>query len=133
MSWSYDITLPKAKDRIRFLTGDTDEAEALFSDEEIEAVLSQTNDETAAALQLARALAARFSRRADASIAGVRENLSQLAGHYWTLADRLERQRAESNAASGLGVHGVADEPVRLFETAAFDNPRASTDDEGRA
>ncbi len=42
MSWSYDITLGSAKDRIRFLIGDTDEAEALFSDEEIDAVLAQS-------------------------------------------------------------------------------------------
>lgn len=41
MTWSYDTTLPDAENRVRFVMDDTDENDALFSDEEIAAILTR--------------------------------------------------------------------------------------------
>lgn len=134
MSWSYDITLPTAKDRVRLLIGDTDIADPLISDEEIIALLQLCqSQERRCAGEIAQAIAARLSRQADIAIGGMRENLSRLAVNYMSLANRLLTQHEQEQGFHDIAVHGVSIDEISLsrdntdrlpsqFETAEFDN-----------
>ncbi len=62
MTWSYDPTLPTDKDKVRLKIADTVEADPLFQDEEITAVLAVEGTVLKAAIALARGLVSRYSR-----------------------------------------------------------------------
>lgn len=59
---SYDERLTTDRDRVRFALGDTDEADWLFADATIDAVLASEGSVDAAVLYLARGLIARFAQ-----------------------------------------------------------------------
>lgn len=88
MAATYDDTLPTDRDRARSLIGDTDTANALFSDEHIDAVLAYRGSLMAGVVYLAQELVAQYTRnpvRKSASGVSVdyTENLKvwrQLAG-----------------------------------------------------
>lgn len=64
MAWTYDASLPSAKDRVRLALGDTNTANQLRSDETINALITAYG-EAAAAAQLADGLAAQFAQKPD--------------------------------------------------------------------
>lgn len=84
MAWSYSgnpSTTPK--DTVRYLTGDTDNARQLASDEEIGwALEDQNGDVYKAGASVLEALASRYALKADKTVAGLSIN-------YGTLAERL--------------------------------------------
>jgi hypothetical protein len=64
MAWTYDNTLPSAKDQVRYLIQDTDTAEQLAQDEEISFALSQNGQNVyGAAADCCNALSLGFARR----------------------------------------------------------------------
>jgi hypothetical protein len=131
MSWSYNNTLATLRDRVRFTIGDVNSNEPLFSDEEIDACLShEQNDDLAAAYILVQSLAMRFAWRSDVAIGDVQESLSQIARQYQQHADRLERQLHMRDIGMNISVHGLDTVVTPVFQTAMFDNPVASVDDE---
>lgn len=92
MTWSYASTAPSAtdKDWIRWRTGLTDSTDQLQTDEEISAALATYGSKFKAASATARAVAAKFSRRADTTMGQLRVMHSQKAEHYNALADAIE-------------------------------------------
>jgi hypothetical protein len=131
MSWTYDPFLLTTRDRIRLIIGDTDEADQLLSDEEIDASLTIYTDELVTAYMLVQALAARFARRADIAVTGLRENLSQLAMNYRCLAKDLEIRISQHDISQQISVLGIVEgQTTSAFVSAQFDNPVYSVSDE---
>jgi len=84
---------------VRFLINDTDSTDALFSDEELNYVISEwSGDAYNAARECAEILIARFSRLADSSSKSVgdisvSESYSSKITHYKELAESLIRRQ----------------------------------------
>ena len=84
---------------VRFLLNDTDSTDALFSDEELNYVISEwSGDAYNAARECAEILIARFSRLADNSSKSVgdisvSESYSSKVTHYKELAESLIRRQ----------------------------------------
>lgn len=84
---------------VRFLINDTDSTDALFSDEELNYVISEWNsDAYNAARECAEILIARFSRLADSTSKSVgdisvSESYSSKITHYKELAESLLRRQ----------------------------------------
>lgn len=98
MSFSYDTTLSTARDRIRFHTTDTVQTSAVFSNEEIDGLLSVYTDELMAAAYALRNRAVYFAARAISFSVGAGNNDSirvdrrVLPKFYMDLADTLENR-----------------------------------------
>lgn len=101
MAFTYDDSLATDRDKLRFLIGDTDSANAQFSDGEIAYMNTKAGSPDFAAIGAARVLAAKYSRLADTSIETVSVSHSQKAKAYLTLADALQSQYDQSAASSG--------------------------------
>ena len=88
-----------SRNYVRFLLNDTDSTDALFSDEEINYVITEwSGDEYEAARELAEILIARFARLADSSSKSVgdisvSESYSSKITHYKELADSLYKRK----------------------------------------
>lgn len=113
MTWSFDDSLPTAKDRVRVLIGDTDAADQLLSDEAIAmylpgGTLAKASDRLAAA-ECATAIAAKFIRKAN--------SLSEGGGSVnWG-----DRAKAYRELAAGLFASDAADQSAgALFDIAEF-------------
>lgn len=63
MAWTYDTTFAASKDKVRFLCGDTNSADKLIQDEEINLVLVTTPNIYSAAAIVCRAICAKLRRR----------------------------------------------------------------------
>lgn len=100
MTWTYTGPADSAKDEVRFLLGDTVEADPLLSDEEIAYLLSGSGDDVyGAAIAGARQVATQFARLATSkSVGDMSLSYSDRARAFEDVASRLERQRS----ASGL-------------------------------
>lgn len=98
MAWTYSgdpATSPK--DATRFLVGDIDTADQVFSDEEIAYTLSRSGSPEAAAASLARAAHARYTRLVDKSVGDLSISYSQRAAAFLTLAQSLEANMSRTN------------------------------------
>jgi len=110
MSWTYGgDPAGSLRDRVRFLVGDTEAAQPLASDGEVDWSLARHGSPAAAAAALARALAARFARQVDLSIGDLSRAAAQQHAHFLALAERLAREAA----SEGVGLHAGALDPVR--------------------
>lgn len=98
--WSYDgDPTGDRTDEVRFMVGDTDPAEELVQNEEIDFVLTQYppvegRPPWLAAAHVADAIAAKFARRADRSIGTLSIQAKQQRDHYVELAASLRVQHA---------------------------------------
>lgn len=121
MTWTYDDPADEPKDAVRFLLGDTDQVRPLLSDEEIEFLITEADDNVyeAAALS-ADHLVAKFAREVSMSADGLSwqgnqlfQQFKELSGALWRLArkksgaralpyvggiSRAERERADADA-----------------------------------
>lgn len=99
MTWTYDgDPSDNTKDEVRFLVGDTNTADRLVEDEEINYALANESVYNAAAT-VSEAIAAKFAREADFSVDGLSKSLSQRSEHYRELAKKL-RSRASVKAVT---------------------------------
>jgi len=62
-AFTYDSSLPTARDRMRSTVGDTDATQPLRYDETYDELLSYYGDESVATAKLARSLASQFARQ----------------------------------------------------------------------
>jgi hypothetical protein len=92
VGWTYTGD-PRNSDRdaVRFKVGDTIPKDQLATDEEILYALDEQGSVLLAAVVVAEAIAARFSRLADARVGDVSESASKKAEAYRKLADNLRR------------------------------------------
>jgi hypothetical protein len=92
MAWTYTGD-PASSDRdaVRFLIGDTDQAEKLVSDEEVDWALQVTNNAIyQAAHDLCVTLAAKYARLATSkSVGDLSLSYSDRSAAFYSLADRI--------------------------------------------
>jgi len=107
VAWNYTGDPANSdRDAVRFLVGDTCEADPLLQDAEVDFVISeQTTNELAAAYCL-RALAARFSRQVTKKIGDVSVNCSDLAKAFAERADELDPNGITKNVPLALPSFG---------------------------
>jgi hypothetical protein len=118
MTWTYSGNpAASAVDAVRYLVGDTDAADPLATDEEIGFALAQNTALFFQAGMVARAIAARFTRRADTSSDGLSISLSQKASQYLTLAEKLESQAAGAGVMPYFGGTSYADKRNTVANT----------------
>lgn len=97
-AFTYDPTnVATDPHRVRLEIGDTDEATALFSDSEIDAILADEVSVLSAAARCCEILAQRFARDFDFSADGASFSRSQMSEAYAKQASRL-RARADGSA-----------------------------------
>lgn len=105
------------RDAVRFLLGDTDQANPQLDDSEIAYLLDQAgNDPTNAAVLGANALAASYARLADKSVGDLSISYSQVSKNYKDLADRLSVQGLAA-VPPYLGAIEVANATARETDT----------------
>jgi len=90
MTWTYTDPGTSSRDWIRWRVGDTDTSDQLQTDEEIAAALGTYGSKFKAAAAVARAIAAKFSRKADMGMDQFSVRHSQKAAAYLALASDIE-------------------------------------------
>lgn len=124
--------------RVRLMIGDTDSADPLLTDEEINYFLSLNSDPTKAAALAARAVAGKFAKLADKSVESVSVRYSQKAEGYFKLADQIEAQSALAGTLAGPSATGIkisqidaanaeTDRPAPDIRKGMFSNPQYSS------
>lgn len=90
LTWTYSGD-PAANDRdaVRWLSGDTDTADRLVTDEEIAFALAEHPTQALAAAVVCEAIAAKFAREADRRVGDVSLSASQKAKAYRERAEEL--------------------------------------------
>jgi hypothetical protein len=138
MTWTYSGSpTVDSRDEVRFLIQDTDTTDQLFSDEEIDYVMSVNGTGTAAALSLARRLLTKFARFVDTSVGAVSESASQRVAQYQALIGDLELAMSASclpsfggvDVAANLGADQDTSQVQPAFKRNQFDNYAASKAD----
>jgi hypothetical protein len=115
MAWSYssadlDTATPSGRiNVVRLLVGDTDTLDQQVQNEEITFALSQSSDNVyAAAGWTARTIASLYSRRVNTTLDGaLRADYSDLAEHYFKLAEDLEYRGKTEGAVIGVAAGGI--------------------------
>lgn len=128
MAWSYeetDLSIDTDSGRlnsVRLLIGDTDIDDEQIQDEEVLFALALNNNNIyLAGSWCCRTIAAKYSRRVNTQLDGaLSADYSDLAKHYFSLAENLEYQGKK--AAGQLGVLAGGISKVRV------DGVRANTD-----
>lgn len=148
MSWSYSGDPADSDlDAVRFYVQDTDSADKLISDEEIEFIIAQwgavygsITDSPGSALlfaaQVAESIAAKFTREVTYSADGVSVGVNELQSKYDALALSLRDQYKTFDIGGGPDVGGilysdVPDPTVKptLWAVGMHDNTRAGSQD----
>jgi hypothetical protein len=86
-------------DAVRLLIGDTDCANALLLDTEIQFYIEGCGSSAFAAPRAAEAIAGKFARQVTIRTGGVSKSNSDLMQHYLDLAKRLDARAAETGGA----------------------------------
>lgn len=91
MSFSYNPVITSPLDELRLRIGDTVEANALFSDQELTFMLSDSAGVVLdAAIVAANSLVSRFARLADTTVESVSVSYSKLAENYRWVVQSLK-------------------------------------------
>ena len=114
MSFTYDVTTNRGK--TRFLCGDTDSADAILQDDEIDFCIDQAGNNFGAAAIACEAIAAEFSRKADKQVGDLRISLSQKAEAYGKRAADL-RRRGNVLCVPTVGGVSIADKDEQRDDT----------------
>lgn len=105
MTWTYDVAMSSAKDRVRFYVGDTNSADPLVEDEEIAAMLDMHNSHVLkAAVDIAESIHMRFAGVASESYGGLSVTYSNRADVYEKLSRRLRIQAYGSASPVGAAM-----------------------------
>lgn len=115
MSWSYSDPSGSREDAVRFMIGDTTEADPLLQDEEITFVLANEGTNYAAAAVCCESISAKFARMPDKKLGPSQISNSQKsmayankATYYWAQAGKrgmptatgLSQQEITTNSAN---------------------------------
>jgi hypothetical protein len=118
MGWSYSNSPQKSdRDAVRLLVGDTDSADKLLSNEEIEYFLAQEGSVSRAARLAVTTLIAKFSRLADESVGQVKVNFSKRVENLMSLSKELEKR------AAVVGVEWIAGGITHTDKAKSADDP----------
>ena len=128
MTWSYSgDPSTSTRNYVRFLISDTDSTNQLFSDEELNYVISEWNSNAySAARECAEILIARFSREADSSSKSVgdisvSESFSSKIQHYKELANSIMMRQMRKSPptiwANAQSLQSTADREVIDYNT----------------
>ena len=120
MAWSYDptdlntTTASGRLNTVRLLVGDTDTTDQQVQNEEVTFSLTESNDNVYyAGAWSARAIASKYSRKVNTELSGaLKADYSDLATHYYSLADNLEYQGKTSGASVGVLAGGITKSKV---------------------
>lgn len=112
MSWTYDVTQLSTSQlmQIRFEIGDTDSADPLMQDEEINYAIGAESSVASAAAKCCEGIARKFARLADTTLGPSKVAASQRFDHYQALAKQLRKDTTAMNAPTGGGMY-VTDLP----------------------
>ncbi len=118
MTFTYDPDVASNRDKVRLLIGDTDAADAIFSDSEVAFFLSENGDSVGrAAVHAASCAAAKYTRLCDTAVESLRVSYSQKAtqfmGLYGQLLSRLE---SGSDASLLVGATGIRQSEIDAAE-----------------
>lgn len=120
MSWTYSNPADSTRDELRFLIGDTIEADPLLTDEELDYLLDDRGSVTGAAVGACEQLIARFAREPDRRIGQLSISNSQRVTQYEKLLKTL-RTRTMVSAVPYAGGISVADKQNNIDNS---DRPR---------
>lgn len=137
MTWSYLSSEPGSSDRswVRFNVGDNASGQQEMQDEEIDLLLASEGSKERAAIAAARALGARYARRADKKIGRLSIGASKISENYFRLAAELEKGLGRrAGGADGIYAGGISiadkqseesdsDRVVPAFARDQFTNP----------
>lgn len=126
MTFTYDeadISTDLAK--VRTILGDTDSADPLLSDEQINYYLSVQANVFAASSMAAQAIQAKYSRLADTSVESVSVKYSQKAAAYAKLSEDMNRRSLES--ASNIPLPSVLGVSKDAIDTQRADSDRVQS------
>ncbi len=137
MTWTYTADPENVpRDAVRLLIGDTDTADQQLQDSEIDFYIATYGSALMAAGKAARALAAKYTRKADKEVGDLKIAYSQIAKNYFLLAEQLEAQAGRTGSQVQIYVGGVSrsekarveantDRSAPSFRRGQFDNPSA--------
>lgn len=153
MTWSYDETnlgtdtALGRRNVVRFLVQDTDTADQLVQNEEIDFTLSESNNDVYnAAARVCESISARFSRYGDTVIdeTGIGVDYNKVAKSYAERARKFRETAKRSGAGIGTPVAGGisrsametayedTDRVDPAFKHRQFSNPPFGNDDDER-
>ena len=120
MAWSYDptdlntTTASGRLNTVRLLVGDTDTTDQQVQNEEVTFSLTENgNNVYYSGAWVARAIASKYSRKVNTELSGaLKADYSDLAKHYYSLADNLEYQGKTSGASVGVIAGGITKSKV---------------------
>ena len=133
MTWTYTPDFTAQRDRVRFLVGDTNTADQLVSDEEIQYMGTIEGSDFSVAAGCCEAIAGVLGRKVDMTEGKLSIKLSQRSKGYMDRAARL-RARAALEAVPFSGGASVADKIAAnadsdrippAFWRGQLDNPEA--------
>lgn len=139
MTFTYINPVASRRDAMRFLTGDTDPAQPLLHDEEVDYMVFLWTDKSdyMVASYCAEAIAAKFARQIDISVDSQSLGASALQDKFLSLATRL-RELDRTAFPGTIFVGGVdpgegvfAGTLPLAFGTGMHDNPEAGGQDYG--
>lgn len=124
MTWTYTTDFTIARNKIRFMVGDTDTNDQLVSDEEIAFALTQfpANINSAAGF-VCRSISAKLARLVDTKIESVSVNYSQRAQQYMALSAKFDKD-ASSGAGAAFGAPVVGGISVSEMQAVEEDTDR---------
>jgi len=111
MTWSYLSSEPGSSDRswVRLVIGDNTTADQQLQDEELDVLISDQGSKERAAIAAARALGARYARRADKTVGRLSISASQISQHYYDLAKELQKTLGRlTGGADGMYAGGIS-------------------------
>jgi len=115
MSWTYSGDPAKSsRDWIRWRLGDTDSSAKLQTDAEIDAALTTWGTKELAAAQIARTVAAGYSRKVDTTMGKLRIAHSQRVKYWDDLAQTLMAESEMTGVAPWAG--GISEASKESFE-----------------
>lgn len=135
MSFSYLSSDPGSSDRsfVRLMLGDNSSSTVELQDEEIDVLLSEHGSAYSASVAGARAIGARYARRADKTVGRLSISASQISKNYYELAKELQKTaNRRAGGADGMYAGGISiadkdsekadtDRVVPAFERGQFD------------
>lgn len=102
------------------MIGDNTTADEQLQDEELDVLISDQGSKERAAIAAARALGARYARRADKTVGRLSISMSQISKQYFDLAKELQKTLGRlTGGASGMYAGGisVADKDTEIADT----------------
>lgn len=121
MAWTYSgDPAASERDALRYRIGDTEPADPLRTDEELDYELAIGGGVTLAAARACDGLMAKFARLCDVSDGDVSVRYGQKAEHYAALAATLRAEAGAAGSPTPIAAPPDPDPPV--FAVGMFDN-----------